>query len=73
MNCNTPLSEAAVWSLPLWGRGGISLSPYKDNLMGGKNVQEYGVKTIKSVENKYLWSTFLVEVLVCLDEADRQK
>ena len=23
MNCNTPLSEAAVWSLPLWGRGGI--------------------------------------------------
>ena len=22
MNCNTPLSEAAVWSLPLWGRGG---------------------------------------------------
>ena len=39
----------------------------------GKNVQEYGVKTIKSVENKYLWSTFLVEVLVCLDEADRQK
>ncbi|EXY78124.1 hypothetical protein M084_4163, partial [Bacteroides fragilis str. 3988 T1] len=22
MNSNTPLSEAAVWSLPLWGRGG---------------------------------------------------
>ena len=21
MNSNTPLSEAAVWSLPLWGRG----------------------------------------------------
>ncbi|MFC0373783.1 hypothetical protein ACFFI1_34210, partial [Methylobacterium isbiliense] len=20
---NTPLSEAAVWSLPLWGRGGL--------------------------------------------------
>ena len=31
----------------------VSLSPYKDNLMG-ENVQEYGVKTIKSVENKYL-------------------
>jgi len=23
MNSNTPLSEAAVWSLPLWGRGGL--------------------------------------------------
>ena len=22
MNSNTPLSEAAVWSLPLWGQGG---------------------------------------------------
>ena len=109
MNCNTPLSEAAVWSLPFGGGGGIDkvplckvimgderqgsltlprlfmlpsiqsipvygflFHPTKDNLMG-KNVQEYGVKTIKSVENKYLWSTFLVEVLVCLDEADRQK
>ena len=106
---NTPLSEAAVWSLPLWGRGGIDKVPLCKVIMGderqgsltlpwlfmlpsiqsipvygflfhptkitswGKNVQEYGVKTIKSVENKYLWSTFLVEVLVCLDEADRQK
>ena len=108
MNSNTPLSEAAVWSLPLWGRGGIDKVPLCKVIMGderqgsltlprlfmlpsiqsipvygflfhptkitswGKNVQEYGVKTIKSVENKYLWSTFLVEVLVCLDEADRQ-
>ena len=47
-------------------------SPYKDNLMGEKCPRIWG-KTIKSVENKYLWSTFLVEVLVCLDEADRQK
>ena len=87
---NTPLSEAAVWSLPLWGRGGIDKVPLCKVIMGderqgsltlprlfmlpsiqsipvygflfhptkitswGKNVQEYGVKTIKSVENKYL-------------------
>ena len=85
-----PLSEAAVWSLPLWGRGGIDKVPLCKVIMGderqgsltlprlfmlpsiqsipvygflfhptkitswGKNVQEYGVKTIKSVENKYL-------------------
>ena len=90
MNCNTPLSEAAVWSLPLWGQGGIDKVPLCKVIMGderqgsltlprlfmlpsiqsipvygflfhptkitswGKNVQEYGVKTIKSVENKYL-------------------
>jgi len=79
MNSNTPLSEAAVWSLPLWGRGGIdkvplckvimgderqgsltlprlfmlpsiqsiprlwvSLSPYKDNLMGEKCPRIWG-------------------------------
>ena len=88
---NAPLSEAAVWSLPLWGRGGgIDKVPLCKVIMGderqgsltlprlfmlpsiqsipvygflfhptkitswGKNVQEYGVKTIKSVENKYL-------------------
>jgi len=90
MNSNTPLSEAAVWSLPLWGRGGgwgrfLFLNYMGDERQGsltlprlfmlpsiqsipvygflfhptkitswGKNVQEYGVKTIKSVENKYL-------------------
>nr|WP_231120340.1 hypothetical protein [Bacteroides fragilis] len=77
MNSNTPLSEAAVWSLP-FGRGGIdkvplckvimgdegkvanltpivyasqhsiyprlwvSLSPYKDNLMGEKCPRIWG-------------------------------
>ena len=89
MNSNTPLSEAAVWSLP-FGGGGIDKVPLCKVIMGderqgsltlprlfmlpsiqsipvygflfhptkitswGKNVQEYGVKTIKSVENKYL-------------------
>jgi len=91
MNSNTPLSEAAVWSLPRLGAGGgIDKVPLCKVIMGderqgsltlprlfmlpsiqsipvygflfhptkitswGKNVQEYGVKTIKSVENKYL-------------------
>ena len=47
----TPIVYASQHSIypRLW----VSLSPYKDNLMG-ENVQEYGVKTIKSVENKYL-------------------
>ena len=34
MNCNTPLSEAAVWSLPLWGRGGIDKVPLCKVIMG---------------------------------------
>ena len=58
----------SIQSIPVYG---FLFHPTKITSWG-KNVQEYGVKTIKSVENKYLWSTFLVEVLVCLDEADRQ-